>query len=202
MNSDLLVVVLSVIMLLGSFGIGLLPALLTASNKVMNLISILGAGLLVGVALIVIIPEGMITLNEALHPPEAHIHSEILDLAREKINISIADLTRLHIPSGDSEGPNVSLYLGFSLIAGFLIMLLIDQVFIILKERLSHKGDEDVYHELEDEEDKRQGCKHMQHSRVSQSNIPLKKSTSEQVTHKQNLVAEDPEGKIPLVKFS
>ena len=53
-------------MLVGSFAVGLLPAIIKASNRIMNLISIVGAGLLVGVALIIIIPEGMLTLNEAL----------------------------------------------------------------------------------------------------------------------------------------
>ena len=62
----MLVIVLSLVMFAGSFSVGLLPATIKASNRVMNLISILGAGLLVGVALIVIIPEGMVTLNEAL----------------------------------------------------------------------------------------------------------------------------------------
>jgi hypothetical protein len=45
---------------------GYLPTKLRTSQRVMNLISIFGAGLLVGAALIVIVPEGMIVLAEAM----------------------------------------------------------------------------------------------------------------------------------------
>jgi len=41
---------------------GYLPSKVNASQKIMNLIAIFGAGLLVGAALIVIIPEGILTL--------------------------------------------------------------------------------------------------------------------------------------------
>ena len=47
-------------MFVGSFIIGSLPNFF---EKYMKLISIIGAGLLVGVALIIIIPEGFIELN-------------------------------------------------------------------------------------------------------------------------------------------
>ena len=153
MNSDLLVIVLSIIMLVGSFSIGLLPALIKASNKFMNLVSILGAGLLVGVALIIIIPEGMITLNEALNPPDLHITTEMMDLLKKNVNISLSEVTRLHMPSENDQGPNVSFYLGGSLIFGFLIMLLIDQVFTIIKDKLTDTDDaRDEYHNLDEQE--------------------------------------------------
>ena len=168
MNSDLLVVVLSLVMLVGSFGIGLLPALIKASNRLMNLISILGAGLLVGVALIIIIPEGMITLNEALNLPAEPIDAKVASVLLKETDLSLEDITRLHMPSGDSSGPNISMYLGGSLIFGFLVMLLIDQVFAILKERLSsHPEDhEGEYHNLDEQEAhiNRISCKHVQNS--------------------------------------
>ena len=49
-----------------TFGLGYLPTKMAASTKIMNLISIYGAGLLVGSALIVIIPEGMSVLYSSL----------------------------------------------------------------------------------------------------------------------------------------
>ena len=118
-------------MLAGSFATGLMPILIKASNKFMNLISILGAGLLVGVALIIIIPEGMLTLNQALMA-QKRIHIEA-DLAHA--NMTAIEVIRLHMPSEDSADGSVALYLGGSLIFGFLIMLLIDQIFHIIKER-------------------------------------------------------------------
>jgi zinc transporter 9 len=45
--------------------IGLLPTHIKAKKSTMDLISIFGAGLLVGAALIVIVPEGMVVLVES-----------------------------------------------------------------------------------------------------------------------------------------
>ena len=63
----------------------------------MNLLSLFGAGLLVGAALIVIIPEGMSVLYESLEKTE--------------IVGKLALLNR---------------YVGASLIAGFIVMLVVD----------------------------------------------------------------------------
>ena len=144
----MLVIVLALVMFTGSFSIGLLPATIKASNRVMNLISILGAGLLVGVALIVIIPEGMITLNEAL---ESQREAAKIDPVVESVLIQIGgftkqQITRLHMPS-EGEQSMISWYLGGSLIFGFIIMLLLDQGFTILKERWGKPH----VHEHEDE---------------------------------------------------
>lgn len=162
MNSDLLVIVLSLTMLAGSFTIGLLPAMIKASNKFMNLISILGAGLLVGVALIIIIPEGMMTLNSALQAQ--HIGKYVALFNSE---LDIHEITELHMGSSDSIDKQVSMYLGSSLIFGFIIMLLIDQVFVIIKDRYGQIEDESGEYESLDYHEqllKRTECKHMQNS--------------------------------------
>jgi len=49
-------------MFIVTFMVGYLPTKLSASQRIMNLISLFGAGLLVGAALIVIVPEGMSVL--------------------------------------------------------------------------------------------------------------------------------------------
>lgn len=49
-----------------TFVMGMLPAKLGANERVMNLISLFGAGLLVGAALIVIVPEGVNVLYESM----------------------------------------------------------------------------------------------------------------------------------------
>lgn len=66
MNYGLEVVLLSLGMFLGTFFMGYLPTKLNTSQRIMNLIAIYGAGLLVGAALVVIIPEGMLVLFTSL----------------------------------------------------------------------------------------------------------------------------------------
>lgn len=54
-------------MFIFTFFIGYLPTKIKTSQKIMNLIAIFGAGLLVGAALIVIVPEGMLTLFRSIN---------------------------------------------------------------------------------------------------------------------------------------
>lgn len=57
---------MSVGMFLVTFFMGYLPTKLKTSQRVMNMIAIYGAGLLVGAALVVIVPEGMMVLFTSL----------------------------------------------------------------------------------------------------------------------------------------
>lgn len=166
MNSDLLVLVLSLVMLAGSFSVGLLPALIKASNRLMNLISIVGAGLLVGVALVVIIPEGMITLNEALLSKPVAVDDELVKVLLRETNLTLEQATQMHIPTENTD-VNVSMYLGGSLVFGFLVMLLIDQVFAIVKERFYSQPEHGIdvnNEELKEELISRTDCRQVQNS--------------------------------------
>ncbi|TNV79810.1 hypothetical protein FGO68_gene15252 [Halteria grandinella] len=58
-------------MFLVTFLVGYLPTKLSAPERVMNLIAIFGAGLLVGAALIVIVPEGMSVLYQSIGASES-----------------------------------------------------------------------------------------------------------------------------------
>ena len=60
---------MSTFMFLVTFSLGYLPTKLPASPPIMNLISLFGAGLLVGASLIIIIPEGMSVLYQSLLLP-------------------------------------------------------------------------------------------------------------------------------------
>ena len=60
------ILLMAVSLFLVTFTIGIIPTKLPATPKVMNLISIFGAGLLVGAALIIIVPEGMSVLYQAM----------------------------------------------------------------------------------------------------------------------------------------
>ena len=53
-------------MFLLTFVFGFLPTKFNTSRRIMNLITIFGAGLLVGAAIIIIIPEGMLILFESM----------------------------------------------------------------------------------------------------------------------------------------
>lgn len=53
-------------MFIVTFLIGYVPTLIKTNRKFMNLIAIYGAGLLVGAAIIVILPEGMLVLFQSL----------------------------------------------------------------------------------------------------------------------------------------
>jgi hypothetical protein len=48
-----------------------LPSKLSGSERTMNLLSLYGAGLLVGAALIIIVPEGMSVLSKAMNSKAA-----------------------------------------------------------------------------------------------------------------------------------
>jgi uncharacterized membrane protein SirB2 len=56
------VVFLSLVMFIVTFLFGYWPTRMKTSQKWMNIIAIFGAGLLVGAAIIVILPEGMLVL--------------------------------------------------------------------------------------------------------------------------------------------
>eukprot|EP00350_Pseudokeronopsis_sp_OXSARD2_P001212 CAMPEP_0170560948 /NCGR_PEP_ID=MMETSP0211-20121228/51883_1 /TAXON_ID=311385 /ORGANISM="Pseudokeronopsis sp., Strain OXSARD2" /LENGTH=135 /DNA_ID=CAMNT_0010875833 /DNA_START=65 /DNA_END=472 /DNA_ORIENTATION=+ len=118
----------------------------------MNLISIFGAGLLVGAALIVVIPEGMLVLAEsllqkdlALHEQEHHDHSHDDHHHEEHddhaSNTSV--LAGLVLHSVDTSGsilpPKTSTYVGLSIIIGFTIMLALDQSFAVVQEFTEEK---------------------------------------------------------------
>jgi len=107
------VVVLSVVMLLGSYLAGSIPLFITMSEEKLQLVSVMGAGLLLGTALSVIIPEGMQTLNMAYSQTGDHEHDHK------------AEGTEAAHEHGDNPVPHI---IGVSLVLGFIFMLIIDQV--------------------------------------------------------------------------
>ncbi|OAD54676.1 Zinc transporter ZIP9-B [Eufriesea mexicana] len=89
--------ILSLVMLIGSCIAGSLPLVMNLSEDKLQLVSILGAGLLVGTALAVIIPEGIRALFTGESNSDQGVHSDPHSL------------------------------IGISLILGFVFMLLVDQ---------------------------------------------------------------------------
>jgi len=113
MEGALNIIILSLVMLFGSYFAGSIPLFMSLSEEKLQLVSVLGAGLLLGTALSVIIPEGMQTLNMAYRTStkvEEHHHHE----------------------EGGEEGEGhdnpVPHLIGVSLVLGFIFMLIIDQI--------------------------------------------------------------------------
>lgn len=132
--ADLLeVLYLSFGMFIATFLVGYLPTRLKTSQKIMNLIAIYGAGLLVGAALVVIIPEGMLILFSSLAETSLGKSAKgensialISELGIE--SASHKGKLNLHVPGADPSivNPHMTKYVGASLIVGFSIMLILD----------------------------------------------------------------------------
>jgi len=111
MNGSLNILIFSLVMLFGSYLSGSIPLFMSLSEEKLQLVSVMGAGLLVGTALSVIIPEGMETLNMA-YRQKSEGHGE-----------------HGHDHGGEDHQDNpVPHLIGVSLVLGFIFMLIIDQI--------------------------------------------------------------------------
>uniref|UniRef100_A0A1B6MDP4 Zinc transporter ZIP9 n=1 Tax=Graphocephala atropunctata TaxID=36148 RepID=A0A1B6MDP4_9HEMI len=110
MEETTFLILLSIVMLIGSYFAGSIPLVMSLSEAKLQLVSVFGAGLLVGTALAVIIPEGIRSLFSSGQP---HLHATTGE-----------SMTVVEVPT---EVPDLHSLIGFSLVAGFVLMLLIDQ---------------------------------------------------------------------------
>ena len=101
MDGMISLVLLSITMFFGSFLSGLIPLTLTLSESKMRLITVIGAGLLVGTALAVIIPEGVHTLYANQDAPIVDVKSDI----QNKMNNVLKEHNHEH-GHGQEEGHN------------------------------------------------------------------------------------------------
>jgi len=110
MDGSSKLLMLCFVMLVGSYLAGSIPLFMNLNEDRLQLVSVFGAGLLVGTALSVIIPEGMQTLNMA-YQTTGHAHGS-------------------HDAEGHKEHEEnpVPHLIGVSLVLGFIFMLVIDQV--------------------------------------------------------------------------
>nr|SVE75412.1 EOG090X0EEU [Daphnia dolichocephala] len=116
MSDANMLVFLSIVMLVGSFLAGSVPLMVNLSEERLNLVSILGAGLLVGTALVVIIPEGtqMLYTQQLQEIKQKYEHAKGTD----------------SVPHEDTDHHEEGLHsvIGLALVLGFVFMLLIDQI--------------------------------------------------------------------------
>ena len=130
-------ILLSFAMLVGCYLAGAVPLAFNLSDEKLRLVSVLGAGLLVGTALAVIIPEGVHAL---LFPSgDSHEGSHVVGKAaavdtgavvaggaqlKEAVKL---DETGSHHHEHES-GVELHSWIGVALILGFVFMLLVDQI--------------------------------------------------------------------------
>lgn len=105
MEETFMLISLAVVMLVGSYIAGSIPLFINFSEEKLKKVTVFGSGLLVGTALAVIIPEGVRSLTSITHPKEAN------------------DSAAVNHKHGDPFS-----VIGFSLVLGFVFMLLVEQV--------------------------------------------------------------------------
>ncbi|XP_042194004.1 zinc transporter ZIP9 [Callorhinchus milii] len=113
---------LSLAMLIGCYVAGAIPLTFNLSEEKLKLVTVLGAGLLCGTALAVIVPEGVHALYEdALHGK--HHHAGEVEKVEESLKVGESVETE-HV----HEHSMLHAYIGVSLVLGFVFMLLVDQI--------------------------------------------------------------------------
>jgi len=135
MDDSTQLISLSLAMFFGSFVAGAIPLTISLSERSLRLVSIIGAGLLVGTALAVIIPEGVHELYEkerhgaVEHSIKPHITREA-SMSSPSISelIATTKIHHEHHHGHQHEGIELHTLIGLSLSFGFIFMLLIDQV--------------------------------------------------------------------------
>ncbi|CAL8297209.1 unnamed protein product [Arctogadus glacialis] len=133
MDDFISISLLSLAMLVGCYVAGTIPLAVNFSEEKLKLVTVLGAGLLCGTALAVIIPEGVHALYEEIlegaHREAGQVGAvEGLDTkgASDVVLVSGGEHGHGH---GHARGPDsLHAYIGVSLVLGFVFMLLVDQI--------------------------------------------------------------------------
>ncbi|XP_068608020.1 zinc transporter ZIP9 [Brachionichthys hirsutus] len=118
----------SLAMLVGCYVAGTIPLAVNFSEEKLKLVTVLGAGLLCGTALAVIIPEGVHALyEEVLEGGKHHDHGQVgaVEVSQPKGEVESA-LTASETHEHGHE--QLHACIGVSLVLGFVFMLLVDQI--------------------------------------------------------------------------
>ncbi|XP_011405688.1 PREDICTED: zinc transporter ZIP9-B-like [Amphimedon queenslandica] len=117
----------SLAMFLGCYLAGSIPLLLTLSEKILRKVTVFGAGLLVGTALVVIIPEGIESLYSSSHSHHTHDKDGEVETSSSSSPPSFSLSSESASIGGEADNENLEFLLGLSLVLGFVFMLVIDQ---------------------------------------------------------------------------
>ncbi|KAM5273086.1 zinc transporter ZIP9 isoform 2-T2 [Ctenodactylus gundi] len=125
MDDFISISLLSLAMLVGCYVAGIIPLAVNFSEERLKLVTVLGAGLLCGTALAVIVPEGVHALYEDIlegkHPQASETQNVI---ASDKA----AEIPVVHEHEHSHDHTQLHAYIGVSLVLGFVFMLLVDQI--------------------------------------------------------------------------
>ena len=139
MNYSVEVILLSLLMFLGTTLLGWAPTWLKASTKVMNLISIFGAGMLVGAAIIVVIPEAVKCIIDATYDPKSG-EDEVVPESTA-FNMGTAIVVGFTSRSAQPRYHNVFAFVGFVISIVWSVSWKLSEIFLIILHRcvnLSH----------------------------------------------------------------
>ncbi|XP_077395901.1 zinc transporter ZIP9 [Festucalex cinctus] len=123
---------LSLAMLVGCYVAGTIPLAVNFSEEKLKLVTVLGAGLLCGTALAVIIPEGVHALYEEILEGGGHHSTSQVGVVAEasEAKVEVAAAEAVLGADGHHEHGHEQLHacIGVSLVLGFVFMLLVDQI--------------------------------------------------------------------------
>jgi len=127
-------ILLSFAMLVGCYLAGSVPLAFNLSDEKLKLVSVLGAGLLVGTALAVIIPEGVHALlfPSGDHHEGHHVAEKAADVKTGVVAAGDHKDVKLDV-AGTSHhehesGVELHSWIGVALVLGFVFMLFVDQI--------------------------------------------------------------------------
>ncbi|XP_058843353.1 zinc transporter ZIP9-like [Acipenser ruthenus] len=122
---------LSLAMLVGCYVSGTIPLAFNFSEEKLKLVTVLGAGLLCGTALAVIIPEGVHVLYEDIlgEKHESASEGQGVETGETVVkDVLGAAVAGGHEHSHSHDHAQLHAYIGVSLVLGFVFMLLVDQI--------------------------------------------------------------------------
>jgi len=132
------IILLSLAMLVGCYLAGSIPLAFPLSEDRLHLVSVLGAGLLIGTALAVIIPEGVNALYADSHSHHHHHHSshssesDLLVTGSTHRNVlgegATTGVISANGKSHGASGIEPHSLIGLMLVLGFVFMMLVDQI--------------------------------------------------------------------------
>ncbi|XP_066496402.1 zinc transporter ZIP9 [Tiliqua scincoides] len=125
MDDFLSIGLLSLAMLVGCYVAGIIPLAVNFSEERLKLVTVLGAGLLCGTALAVIVPEGVHALYEDILEAKHHPVSETQKAVESE---KAADVPVVYDHDHNHDHSRLHAYIGVSLVLGFVFMLLVDQI--------------------------------------------------------------------------